>query len=98
MKHPLDPEGERLLELSKTGMQSSDPSARPSLETVLSHDYFQCQSYLKIVDFLSQMALKTQSDKDEFFRTLTPRLKALPEKVVATQLTSMLLSRYRQFT
>jgi len=92
-KHQLQPEAIQLLSFARSNMQADEPSTRPSLSNLLDHDYFRAQSYLIIVEFLSQMALKSQAEKDDFFISLTPRLKLLPEKVIASQLTSMLLSR-----
>ena len=87
-----DPDGLALLHFVRTEMKAEDPSARPSLDQVLRHQFFD-QTYLKVVDFLSNLAFKTREEKDAFFREITRTLFDLPEKVVASQLTSLLLSR-----
>jgi len=87
-----DADTQSLLELAETRMLAEDPTRRPALSDLLAHPFFD-QSYLKIVDFLSNLALKSGPEKTEFFGSITRLLFDLPEKVVASQLTAMLLSR-----
>ena len=66
---------------------------RPSLSTILDHRYFEDQDYLRIVAFLTDLPLKSFEEKKDFFTSLSERLFLLPEKVISSQLSSLLLSR-----
>ena len=80
-------------ELAKKQLQAQEQMHRPSLSSILDHSYFQDQDYLKIVAFLTDIPLKSFEEKKTFFSNLSERLYLLPEKVVASQLSSLLLSR-----
>ena len=72
-------------------LQSATSDVRPSLKDVLAHSFFQ-KDYLNIVAFLTDLPLKSSSERKEFFTRLTEKLYVLPEKV-AVNLSNLLLSR-----
>ena len=80
-------------DLSKNLLQAQEQMHRPSLSTILDHSYFKDQEYLKIVEFLTDLPVKLLEEKKDFFTTLSEKLFLLPEKVIASQLSSLLLSR-----
>ena len=80
-------------ELAKKQLQAQEQMHRPTLSSVLDHSYFKDQDYLKIVAFLTDLPLKSFDEKKKFFSSLSERLFLLPEKVIASQLSSLLLSR-----
>ena len=80
-------------DLSKTQLQAQEQMHRPSLSVILDHSYFKDQEYLKIVEFLTDLPVKLLEEKKYFFTTLSEKLFLLPEKVIASQLSSLLLSR-----
>ena len=82
-----------LHDLAKKQLQAQEQMHRPSLSSLLDHSYFKDQDYLKIVAFLTDLPLKSFEEKRTFFSNLSERLFLLPEKVVASQLSSLLLSR-----
>ena len=81
------------LEMARKQLQAQEQMHRPSLSTALDHPYFQDQDYLKLVAFLTDLPLKSFEEKKDFFVSLSERLYLLPEKVIASQLSSLLLSR-----
>ena len=81
------------LEMTRKQLQAQEQMYRPSLFTVLEHSYFEDQDYLKLVAFLTDLPLKSFEEKKNFFLSLSERLYLLPEKVIASQLSSLLLSR-----
>ena len=80
-------------EMAKNQLQAQEQMHRPSLTTILDHRYFQDQDYLRIVEFLTDLPLKSFEEKKDFFTGLSERLFLLPEKVIASQLSPLLLSR-----
>ena len=79
--------------MARKQLQAQEQMHRPSLSTALDHPYFQDQDYLKLVAFLTDLPLKSFEEKKNFFVSLSKRLYLLPEKVIASQLSSLLLSR-----
>ncbi|XP_047354306.1 protein-associating with the carboxyl-terminal domain of ezrin isoform X2 [Vespa velutina] len=79
-------------EFCKENLQSSDASVRCKLSEVLQHPFF-THDFIKIHDFLEELPLKTNEEKEVFFTNLVNDLKAFPEDVVAEQLGRSLLSR-----
>jgi SCY1-like protein 3 len=59
---------------------------------VLLHPYFN-HDFITIHSFLTELPLKSQQVKQEFFTSLIDRLREFDEAIVATQLCEMLLSR-----
>ena len=80
-------------QMAKQHLQSQDQTNRPSLSNILEHGYFRDQDYLHIVAFLTDLPLKEFEQRKYFFTGLTERLFSLPEKIIAAQLSSLLLSR-----
>ena len=80
-------------QMAKHQLQSQEQMKRPSVSSILNHAYFQDQDYLHIVAFLTDLPLKESDERKEFFTGLTERLFMLPEKIIASQLSSLLLSR-----
>nr|XP_018906398.1 PREDICTED: protein-associating with the carboxyl-terminal domain of ezrin [Bemisia tabaci] len=73
-------------------LRSGEPSERPSLSQVLRHPFF-THEFITVHNFLSELAIKTQDQKTEFFKSLAADLKVFPENLIASQLGSLLLSR-----
>ncbi|XP_073993884.1 protein-associating with the carboxyl-terminal domain of ezrin isoform X2 [Rhodnius prolixus] len=80
------------LNIAKTELQTADCKARPSFRKLLEHPYFTHQ-FIYIHNFLTELPLKSGSEKQIFFRELTNKLSEFNEDVVAGQLGSLLLSR-----
>lgn len=65
---------------------------RPLLSAIQLHNYFN-HDFVIIHSFLSELALKTQPAKQEFFKSLNEKLKHFDENTVGSQLSELLLSR-----
>ncbi|XP_008553479.1 protein-associating with the carboxyl-terminal domain of ezrin [Microplitis demolitor] len=79
-------------EICRRSLQNPDPLLRTKLSTLLSNPFF-THDFINIHEFLMELPLKTEAEKEEFFSNLVPQLKAFPEKIVAEQLGRLLLSR-----
>ncbi|XP_066993619.1 protein-associating with the carboxyl-terminal domain of ezrin [Anabrus simplex] len=79
-------------DLAKKQLQSPEPSLRPQLAPLLQHAFFS-HDFIKVYSFLVEIPLKTESEKQAFFRSLPSQLLSFPEELVATQLGSLLLAR-----
>lgn len=73
-------------------LRNSNAKNRPSLSTILLHSYFN-QDFILIHSFLSELPLKSQSEKQTFFTNLIDRLREFDETIVATELIDLILSR-----
>ncbi|GJQ72593.1 hypothetical protein Trydic_g1258 [Trypoxylus dichotomus] len=86
------PASSAFIDLCKTDLQNVDINARPKLSTLLQHPFFN-HDFIQIHCFLTELPLKTDNDKKDFFSTLIDKLKAFDESTVAKQLSGLLLSR-----
>ncbi|KAF6211932.1 hypothetical protein GE061_012449 [Apolygus lucorum] len=75
-----------------TQLQAVDCKLRPSIETLLEHSFF-THEFITIHNFLTELPLKTSSQKQTFFRDLPCSLSEFNGEAVASQLGGLLLSR-----
>lgn len=76
----------------KNTLQNMDILKRPDLKSILDHQFF-CQDFILIYSFLMELPLKSDIEKQQFFESLQEKLKTFDEKLVASQLGGLLLSR-----
>lgn len=83
---------EEFKQFCKNELQNKNVMTLPKIDTILDHPFF-THDFIIIYSFLTELALKTESERQIFFTDLVSRLKAFPEEIVARQLGELLLSR-----
>lgn len=79
-------------EYCSTHLKHKNVAMRPKLSAVLLHPYFN-HEFVVIHSFLSELPLKNQQDKQQFFTSLIDRLREFDEENVAILMSDLLLSR-----
>lgn len=87
------PGTKEFLDQIKKEVLISDPRMRPQMKLFLNNIFFK-NDFIEIHTFLQHLAAKLDKEKEEFFRTIAPKLFRLPEKIIATRLAELLLSRF----
>jgi SCY1-like protein 3 len=91
-KNSKIPFAQEFLAYCKNHLKHKNVSLRPLLSAVQLHDFFN-HDFVQIHNFLTELSLKTQPAKLEFFKTLAEKLKQFDENVIGSQLSDLLLSR-----
>lgn len=76
----------------KNELQDLNIQQRPTLKFLLEHPFFG-HDFIMVYSFLLELPLKTDDEKEEFFTGLVRKLKNFNEVTIASQLSSLLLSR-----
>jgi len=76
-------ESELFLNYAQESLQSKNVESRPSVSEVLNHHYFK-NDFLEIVQFLTDLPIKSDAERKIFFESLTEKVFHLPEKLVAS--------------
>lgn len=78
--------------ICKSDLQNINVNLRPKLVDLLFNPFFN-HDFIKIYSFLTELPLKTDEEKTEFFSLLPEKLRLFNEVAVASQLAALLLSR-----
>lgn len=79
-------------ELCKNDLQNVNINQRPKLSTLIDHPFFS-HEFISIHSFLTELPLKNDDEKTEFFTGLKDRLGQFDEVLIGNQLANLLLSR-----
>ncbi len=86
------PYSKEFLTYCRTHLKHKNQSMRPLLSAVILHNYFN-HDFILIHSFLSELPLKSQQAKNDFFKNLSEKLKQFDENIIGSQLSDLLLSR-----
>ncbi|KAL5283663.1 SCYL3 family protein [Megaselia abdita] len=92
LKDPDTPHIHEFIEYCVAHLKNKNIAMRPKLSSVILHPYFN-HEFVLIHSFLTEIPLKSPSEKQDFFTGLVDRLRFFDEKIVASQIGSLLLSR-----
>lgn len=92
LKEPETPHIHEFIEFCVTHLKNKNIAMRPKLSSVILHPYFN-HEFVLIHSFLTEIPLKSPTDKQDFFTGLVDRLRFFDENIVASQIGSLLLSR-----
>lgn len=87
------PHLDEFLTFANTRLLADEAKSRPSMSDVRHQKLFQSHDFLEIMNFLSNIPLKSKAEREGFFKSLLPRLASLPEETIAVQMAPLLLSR-----